>query len=57
MNKNEEAIESFNKALGIDPKDVMALYNKACSLSKLKRVKEALEILREASLIDRNVIE
>ena len=57
LDKNEEATESFNKALEIAPKDVVALYNKACSLSKLKRAKEALEILREASLIDRNVIE
>jgi F-type H+-transporting ATPase subunit b len=45
--KNEEALEVFNKVLALDPQNTLALSKKSTALGKLGRHMEALRILRE----------
>src|SRR5690348_194625 len=48
----DEAIECYDKALEIDPKDADALNNKGLALNKLGKYKEAIEYYDKASEID-----
>ena len=43
--KYEQAIKSFDKALGLNPEHIMANYLKALSLCKLNKIDEAIEHL------------
>src|SRR4029079_17238087 len=48
----EEAIEEYNKAIEIDPRDYNGHYNKGNSLSNLGRNEEAIEEYNKAIEID-----
>ncbi len=53
--KLTEALNVFNKAIEIEPKDVNAWYNKSVTLSKLDRNEEALKAIDEAIKIIPNI--
>ncbi len=57
LNKNLESIEVADEVLKIDSKNPIALYNKACALSKLNKPEEAVDTLKQASILDINVLE
>lgn len=48
LGKNQEALESFGKAVILNPKDSFFLQNKGYTLMKLIRNKEALECFNKA---------
>jgi tetratricopeptide (TPR) repeat protein len=50
--RNQEAIQYFDKALELDPKNVGALVNKGTALYKLNRYQEALQCCYRALAID-----
>jgi tetratricopeptide (TPR) repeat protein len=41
----EKALEQYKKALEIEPKNSIALYNVACAYSRMKKIEEALDAL------------
>lgn len=48
LNKEEEALLNFNKALEIDRNDYLSLYNKAYTLQNLERHEEAITFFDKA---------
>ncbi|MFA6570612.1 MAG: caspase family protein [Bacteroidota bacterium] len=47
-NKNVEALDCFDKVLEIEPKNVNAHYNKACTFSKMREKGKMIEALHQA---------
>ena len=56
LNRFDEAIECYDKALKINPNNVKAWNNKAFALHNLNRLEEAIECYDEALKIDPNFI-
>ncbi|HHT9133341.1 MAG TPA: tetratricopeptide repeat protein [Candidatus Avalokitesvara rifleensis] len=54
LRNDEEAIEYYDKALAIDPNNVLALTNKGVALSELGRHEEAISCYDKALMIDPN---
>ena len=52
LKRYEEALETFQKAIEIEPKNVEAWIGKGKSLNNLKRYEEALETFQEAIEIE-----
>ena len=52
MERFEEALECFSKALELDPEDVFSWINKGSSLALLERFDEALECFDKAIELD-----
>lgn len=48
LGRLDEALASYNGALGLDPRFLYALYNKGLALRKMGRLAEAIESLRAA---------
>jgi tetratricopeptide (TPR) repeat protein len=48
------AIEAYNKAIELDPKDRVGYYNKACALTAFEKYEAALEALTQLTDIDPN---
>jgi len=44
----EKALEQYNKALKIEPKNSIVLYNIACTYSRMKKIAEALDALERS---------
>ncbi len=57
LNKLEDALSAYDRALALDPNHVLAWYNKGVSLSELKCHDEALGAYDHALAIDPNDIE
>ena len=56
LSKYQEAIEWYDKALKIDPNNILALNNKGLALSNLGKYQEAIEWYDKALKIDPNNI-
>jgi tetratricopeptide (TPR) repeat protein len=52
LSKYQEAIESFDKAIEIDPKHAEAWYNRACGEIRKGKIESGLEDLKKAIEID-----
>ena len=57
MDNKLKSLESFEKALAIDPNDTSAWYNKGLTLHRLERYQGALESYEKALAIDQNYTE
>jgi tetratricopeptide (TPR) repeat protein len=53
--QNQEAIESFDKAIEIDPNDASTWCNKGTALSNLGKNQEAIESFDKASELNPNL--
>ena len=56
QNKNNEALQIFEKILEIDPTNSMAWNNKGVALRKLKKIEEAIECFNKALSIEPKLI-
>jgi len=52
LDKNQEALELYNKALQKDPKDTNALFEKSQVLLELEKTKESLKVIEKSLEID-----
>ena len=57
LSKHQEAIEWYDKALKIDPNNVIALYDKGFALNNLGKYEEAIEWYDKALKIDPNNVD
>jgi len=55
LDQNEDAIRCFDRALEMEPDNLLAITNKAGSLYNLKRIDEAFALFRTALNINPNV--
>ena len=55
MNKYDDAMTCYDRALQIEPDSALAMYNKSRLLYLLDRVREAAELLEKAAAIDPNL--
>ena len=55
LGKYQEAVESYDKGLKIDPNDAARWYNRGHSLRKLEKYQEALESYDKAVKLDPNL--
>lgn len=53
LNKNKEAIECFDAALALQPRNVFALYFKGKALFEMKCVNDAVDCCEKAYSLDR----
>ena len=52
LERHEEAIECFDKAIRLNPEDYDAWHNKGSSLAQLERHEEAKECIAKAKELD-----
>jgi tetratricopeptide (TPR) repeat protein len=57
LEKYEEAIACYDKAIGLDQKNASAYFNKSCVFSLMKQKKEALKNLAKAIELDESIKE
>ena len=55
MNKYDDAMTCYDRALQIEPDSALAMYNKSRLLYFLDRIHEAAELLERVSAIDPNL--
>ena len=54
LNRYEEAIDCYDRALRLDSSDLDLLHSKALALSSLKRYKEAIDSYDKILIVDPN---